>query len=179
MSRPEEEILRRFQFKFLINQDTGRKSVNLLGTIDSQPAILIAEKTAFNVTEFNLAKFPHTSKLPALSLMERNDIYHWFLASQSSPTTPDELARGGGDVKITLIYPATETHIRKYSQQNIRMVTETPEIYVEFVKPYVEGKRIGGRLNWVYNILEHKAESDMIIVEDTDEKDGFILLPDL
>lgn len=111
--------------------------------------------------------------------MERNDIYHWFLASQSAATTPDELAQGGADVKITLIYPATETHVRKYSQQNTRMVTETPEIYKKFVKPYVESKRTGGRLNWVYNILEHKAESDRIIVEDIDEKDGFILLPDL
>lgn len=179
MARPEEETLRRFQFQSLLNQDTGRKSVNLVGSIDSQLAILIAEKTAFNVADFNLAKFPHTSKLPALSLMERNDIYHWFLASQSSPTTPDELAQGGADVKITLIYPATETHVRKYSQQNMRMVTETPDIYRDSVIPYVEGKRVGGRLNWVYNILEHKAESDRIIVEDTDEKNGFILLPDL
>jgi m7GpppX diphosphatase len=31
----------------------------------------------------------------------------------------------------------------------------------------------------VYNILEHKKEQDRIIVEDLDEKDGFIFLPDL
>lgn len=59
------------------------------------------------------------------------------------------------------------------------MVVETPEIYKGLVKPYVEGKRGNGRLDWVYNILEHKAEEESIIVEDTDDVEGFILLPDL
>lgn len=179
MPHPEEDLLRRFQFQFLLNQDTGRKSVTLLGRIDASPAVLIAEKTAFNTTDFNLSKFPHTSKLPALSLMERNDIYHWFLASQYSPTSRDELAQGGADVKITLIYPATDMHVRKYSQQNLRMVTETPEVWREFVRPYVDGKRVGGRLNWVWNILDYRAERERVIVEDGDEREGFVLLPDL
>jgi len=59
------------------------------------------------------------------------------------------------------------------------MVVETPEIYRGLVKPYVEGKRGNGRLDWVYNILEHKAEKESIIVEDTDDVEGFILLPDM
>jgi len=59
------------------------------------------------------------------------------------------------------------------------MVVETPEIYKRLVKPYVDGKRGNGRLDWVYNILEHKAEKESIIAEDTDDVEGFILLPDL
>lgn len=34
-------------------------------------------------------------------------------------------------------------------------------------------------LQWVYNILEHKAETERIIFEDDDPKIGFILAPDL
>jgi hypothetical protein len=52
-------------------------------------------------------------------------------------------------------------------------------IYREFVLPYVNSKRENGRLNWVYNILEKKKESESIIVEDADSQEGFILLPDL
>lgn len=82
-------------------------------------------------------------------------------------------------MKITLIYPATDMHVRKYSQQNLRMVTETPEVWREFVRPYVDGKRVGGRLNWVWNILDYRAERERVIVEDGDEREGFVLLPDL
>lgn len=32
---------------------------------------------------------------------------------------------------------------------------------------------------WVFNILEHKKEADRIVFEDSDPKNGFILLPDL
>lgn len=34
-------------------------------------------------------------------------------------------------------------------------------------------------LQWVYNILEHKKETDRIVFEDPDTETGFILLPDL
>jgi m7GpppX diphosphatase len=47
------------------------------------------------------------------------------------------------------------------------------------VLPYVNSKRENGRLNWVYNILEKKKESESIICEDEDEQEGFMLLPDL
>ncbi|CUS15768.1 unnamed protein product [Tuber aestivum] len=166
----EEAKLRKFRFTRFLNQDTRTKMVNLLGEIDSTPAILIAEKTAFSIIGDHLTKFSHDLHLPKVSLMERNDIYHSFLATQDSEY---------GEVKITLIFPATETHIRKYTHQELRMVVETPEIYRELVKPYVEEKRRNGRLDWVYNILEYKSEKESIIVEDTDDVEGFMLLPDL
>lgn len=156
------------------NIDTRTKTVNLLGKIDSQSAIVIAEKTAFTTDPEFLESFSQPSHLSALSLVERNDIYHWFLASQATGELPRH-----AEAKLTLIFPATETHIRKYSVQSLRMVTETPEIYREHVLPYVSSKRGGGRLNWVYNVLEKKRESESIIIEDTDEQEGFMLLPDL
>lgn len=158
----------------MTGKDTRTKSVSLLGSINSQQAIIIAEKTAFNVSTNILEAFSSKESLGTVSLLDRNDIYHWFLVSKTSGDLPLY-----AEAKITLIYPATETHIRKYSFQNFRVVTETPQIYQDFVKPFIETKREGGRLNWVYNILEHKSESERIIIEDKDDKEGFILLPDL
>ncbi len=34
-------------------------------------------------------------------------------------------------------------------------------------------------LQWVYNILEKKQESERIVFEDPDPETGFILLPDM
>lgn len=154
--------------------DTGTKSINLLGQIASQDAIILVEKTAFNTSPEALHKFSDPSNLSAVRLLDKNDIYHWFLASHPAPDIAHR-----PDVKLTLIYPATEAHIQKYSQQNLRMVTETAQVYKELVKPYVESKRSNGQLNWVHNILNHNSEADMVLFEDKDENEGFILTPDL
>lgn len=58
------------------------------------------------------------------------------------------------------------------------MIKESPDVYAKIVEPYIQ-TMIGSRLEWVYNILDHKAESDRILFEDPDRQNGFILLPDL
>ncbi|RPB25758.1 mRNA decapping hydrolase [Terfezia boudieri ATCC MYA-4762] len=168
------EAFRSFKLVRLLNEDTGTKFMSLLGKIGSQDAIIVAEKTAFNTSPEILAKFQEPSNLSALTMLGQNDIYHWFLASHSEPDNEKR-----PEIKFTFIYPATETHIKKYSRQSLRMVTETPQLYRELVKPYMESTRVGGRLNWVYNILAHQSEAEKIVFEDTDEHEGFILLPDL
>lgn len=94
-----------------------------------------------------------------------------FVSQKSDP-------RHSPSAKYSIIYPATETHIRKYAQQKRRMVAETPALYQSVVLPYILGM-IGERLRWVHNILDHKAESERILFEDPDPVNGFILLPDL
>lgn len=86
------------------------------------------------------------------------------------------------DLKINLIYPCTEKHIKKYSRQGTRMVTETAETYKNSVRPYMQRQREGGRLTWVYNIIEGKTEVEDVIfrtVRGVDTERGFLLLPDL
>lgn len=96
-----------------------------------------------------------------------------------------EVSQGGeffADMKINLIYPCTETHVKKYSRQKVRFVTETPEIYREAVRPYMQSKREAGRLNWVYNIIEGRKEVEDVIYRTELGKsgdEGFLLLPDL
>ncbi len=86
------------------------------------------------------------------------------------------------DLKINLIYPCTETHVKKYSKQGVRMVTETPSVYAEKVRPYMLAKRDQGRLNWVWNIIDGKTEVEDVIYrtpQGRDGEEGFLLLPDL
>ncbi|KAF3924037.1 hypothetical protein ABW21_db0206588 [Orbilia brochopaga] len=168
-----EENLRAFKFERILNQDTGRKSLNLLGTIDGKPAIITAEKTAFDASRApSLAS--SSDGLEALNLLQKNDIYHWFLATYQQSSADGEAA-----AKINLIYPCTAKHIKKYSAQQLHMVVETPEIYRQYVSSYIGREVSRGRLSWVYNILDHREESEKIIFEDPDKTSGFILLPDL
>jgi m7GpppX diphosphatase len=86
------------------------------------------------------------------------------------------------DLKINLIHPCTDKHVKKYSKQGVRMVVETPQIYAEKIRPYMRLQREQGRLNWVWNIIEGKTEVEDVIYrtplgQDGDE--GFLLLPDL
>lgn len=80
-------------------------------------------------------------------------------------------------VKITSIYPATEKHIKKYSYQHVHLINETPDLYKTVTLPSLQAEQFS--LQWVYNILEHKSETERIIFEDPDPEAGFILLPDL
>lgn len=61
------------------------------------------------------------------------------------------------------------------------MVTETPEIYRQHVRPYMQAKREEGRLNWVFNILEGRTEQEDVIMRDDGHgpEDAFLMLPDL
>ncbi|KAK9237572.1 HIT-like domain-containing protein [Lipomyces kononenkoae] len=168
------ELIRQFQFTRILNHDTRSKSINILGTIGSTPAILIAEKTAFTAhDEAAMAKLPTVdSGISSVRLLERNDIYRWYMATlvQDVETSPG--------AKLSLIWPATQTHIDKYAKQRRRVIRETPELYRNVLVPYIDKMR-GDRIQWVYNILSHKSEADRIVYENPDPREGFILLPDL
>jgi m7GpppX diphosphatase len=128
------------------------------------------------------------ASLSLLANLGANDIYHWYVAiSGASPSSTSSGTEHGrtdfvADLKINLICPCTETHIKKYSKQAVRLVTETPEIYRDHVQPYMQSKREEGRLNWVYNIIEGRKEVEDVIYRTELGKagdEGFLLLPDL
>lgn len=152
----------------------GRRTV-LHGTIDEKPALLIAERAPFSAESTHLAAF--TQSLSNIKNLGANDIYFWFMASSSSSPSTTQTQQPP-DLKINLIYPCTAQHIKKYSQQGLRIVTETPEIYAQHVRPYMQAKRDEGRLNWVFNIIEGKAEQEDVMYRETGEE-GFLLAPDL
>jgi len=138
--------------------------------------LLLGERAAFPSDTEHL-----TSLAPSLENIKNlgaNDIYSWFLASSGRPTSSDASVQQLPDLKLNLIYPCTEKHIKKYSPQGLRVVTETPDIYAKHVRPYVQKQREEGRLNWVFNIIEGRTEQEVVMYREHGEE-GFLLLPDL
>jgi len=95
-----------------------------------------------------------------------------------SSTSQASLDVASPDYKINLIYPCTEKHIKKYSQQGLRVVSETPAIYRNHVRPYMQQQRDEGRLNWVFNVLEGRAEQEDVMYQEHGIE-GFLVAPDL
>lgn len=154
------ELVKNFKSSKILNQDPVAHSLVLLGSCDGNTAILILKKTAFQEQQDYALYFER------LESVEKNDIYHvlqgWIHNERSEP-----------DVKVDLICPATEVHIRKHTQQQLTLVRETPDIYAKIVRPYIESFP-PERTSWVDNILSHKSEAEKILYTD----DDFVILPD-
>ncbi|KAK1755823.1 HIT-like domain-containing protein [Echria macrotheca] len=193
-----EALVPRFQLTRQLNQDQAGRRTSLLGTIDSQPALLILERAPFPSSESYLSSLPST--LLSLRNLGANDIYHWYLAQSghSSPSTPTDSNSNETeffpDLKINLIYPCTQKHIAKYTKQPLRSVTETPSIYAQHIRPYIATQHTAGRLTWVHNILDGLKEVEDVIYRtsppppnppipsegpSSSDDEGFLLLPDL
>ncbi|OQE13607.1 hypothetical protein PENFLA_c045G02228 [Penicillium flavigenum] len=179
-----EALITKFQVSKLLKQDQNGRRIALLGTIDNTQGILIAERAAFPTESLAVLQAFH-SAISRINNLGDNDIYRWYLASSSGntndPTPAEAAANRHQDLKLNLIWPCTAQHIKKYSDQQLRMVTETAEIYRAHVRPYMQAKREEGRLNWVFNILEGRTEQEDVIMRDEGHgpEDGFLMLPDL
>ncbi|XP_063390197.1 m7GpppX diphosphatase [Cydia fagiglandana] len=160
--------LKDFVVEKILNNNTNRKTVCVQGKFKDKSgvAIVILEKNAFKEEELdNDGYFSVDSQLRTFF---ENDIYGNF------ECYPKASLNG---VKTTIIYPATEKHIAKFSQQEIHIVLETPELYEKLTLPHLEKEQFN--LQWVYNILEGKSEADRIVYNNKCETEGFVLLPDL
>ena len=157
----------------ILQDNRSHKTLFLHGKFDENvedDAVIILEKRPFDLKSNSLKKV--FSSATTLKTDLQNDIYTTFSAQ-----LPSDL----NDVKATVIYPATKKHIEKYKSQKLVIVNETADDYMAITKPFLE-KQFENQsfsLQWVYNILEHKKESDRIIFEDLDPEVGFILLPDM
>lgn len=200
----ETDVLQGFCIDRILDEDPKQKSAILLGTIPSatgkDQAILILEKTHFSNrfysqlsaaasremsqaetsiiqsrTTETAGQASQASVFSCVKSLGQNDIYTWLLAWLTQKQNGEQ---ADADVKLTLICPATQTHIDKYSAQMKVMVTETPIMYATKVLPWIESFP-PSRIQWVYNILEHKKEADTILYENSCPNHGFIIVPDL
>ncbi|KAG2414266.1 hypothetical protein HFD88_003457 [Aspergillus terreus] len=171
-----EALISKFEITKLLKQDQNGRRIAMLGTIDGTQGILIAERAAFATESLQVLRAFHAA-ITRVNNLGDNDIYRWYMASSGS----DAASESSADLKLNLIWPCTEQHIKKYSDQVLRMVTETPEIYRDYIRPYMSAKREEGRLNWVFNILEGRTEQEDVILRDAGHgpEDGFLMLPDL
>ncbi|XP_068515668.1 m7GpppX diphosphatase isoform X2 [Anas acuta] len=126
-------------------------------------AVLILEKTPFQEEKIEELLRKHTK----LELQMANDIYSTYRLYP-----PPELS----EIKTTVVYPATEKHLQKYLRQEVHLIRESWEDYKNITLPFIQSQSFS--IQWVYNILEKKAEADRIIHENQDPSNGFVLVPD-
>lgn len=158
-----------FKVDKVLYNNTKIKTVCLQGSFKdfSGIGIVLLEKSAFDERHIEQNSDLFTTK-SSLVKEFHNDIYSNFKCIPTPEINP---------VKATIIHPATQKHIEKFSVQNSYIVEETPSIYYDIVLKHIEKDQF--TLDWVYNILDHKSEVDRIVFEDPCEETGFILLPDL
>ncbi|KAL9872289.1 m7GpppX diphosphatase-like [Glossina fuscipes fuscipes] len=185
--------LTNFRLQRILNNNTRNKSIALLGCFpeqsDADKAVVIFEKQAFRES-----KVATESDQSGKQLLEKNcennvkdtSLMSYFCSDLKVQTEfindiygsyqcvpPVELS----GVKTTVIYPASQKHIEKYTVCQKYIISESPELYEEITLPYISTSQHS--LEWVYNILDHKQEVERIVYEDPDPETGFILLPDL
>ncbi|KAK3804128.1 hypothetical protein RRG08_015702 [Elysia crispata] len=161
-------LFKDFTLKRVLREDPRSKTISLHGSLTkgqhvSADAVVLLERKPFEVStlEDSLHKTRTTETLS-------NDIY----------STHDAFSPGlSPDLKATVICPATEKHISKYSEHEPFLVRETPDLYKNVTEPCMAQSKFS--IQWVYNILEKKTESERIVVEDSDPDLGFVLLPDM
>ncbi|TRY96590.1 hypothetical protein DNTS_007578 [Danionella cerebrum] len=135
----------------ILRECAREKNVFIHGKVKDQDAVVILEKTPFRQDTLS-----ELLKASELKLEMKNDVYSTFQLH-----APAHL---------------NEKHIKKYLHQEVFLVEESGEDYRNLTLPYISGQSFS--LQWVYNILEKKAEADRIVFEDPDPKTGFVLLPD-
>ncbi|KAG1439762.1 hypothetical protein G6F56_012181 [Rhizopus delemar] len=153
------EILEKFVFERALNNDPRNKLVYLLGKVDEENCILSFEKTEFESKELSSLN----KNLTKLTNEVENNIYRWALGQISV-----------SELRVKVIYPATDLHIAKYEAQTRILLKETPEDYQQLTLPYIQSIP-ASRTQWVKNILNGEAEADRVIYRD----DKMVVLPDM
>lgn len=155
-----------FKLLRILSEDARTKFTAVEGTFAdvSEPAVVVLEKTPFSKENLQ-SVFTHDTKLEETF---HNDVYTSY---------GGKLSAALNGLTATVIFPATQKHVDKYVYKAQHMITETPKLYKEVTEPYIASQQLS--LQWVYNILEHKKESERILYEDPDPETGFILLPDM
>lgn len=156
------------QIKFIktLNENAKAKMITIQGEYNKQPVVVVLEKTP--ISESSVKGLMESSS----SVLDKdfvNDIYGKYDLQPNYPCL--------SIMRATIIHPATENHIEKYTKHDSRLIVETVEDYKSITLPYITMSQLN--LEWVYNILDHVSEVDRIVFEDPDPFNGFVLLPDM
>lgn len=167
-SAAAERPLSGFRLQTVLRESARDKTIFLHGQVSgdgqsTEDAVVILERAPFQADAVSRLLGDNLE----LKLQLKNDIYGVYHL-----TPPPDL----NEVKATIIRPATEKHIKKYQRQELFLIQESGDDYTKITLPFIESQSFS--IQWVYNILEKKAEEDRIVHENPDPAVGFILLPD-
>ena len=122
-----------FTIDRVLSEDVKSKSIvvagHFAGTTTENAAVIIAEKTPPTLADLAELFSSDNSKF---STNTSNSIYAQIEASCGSGCL--------GNVRLLTVYPATEAHLAKYSQQTRHVIHETPKDYAEITKPFIESQ---------------------------------------
>ncbi|XP_012524764.1 m7GpppX diphosphatase [Monomorium pharaonis] len=157
-----------FKVTKVLQNNCARKLICMEGTFEDRDgsAVVLLEQRSFPYDKEIMEKDFFDGKMIFRKIFT-NDIYRNYSCF------PTEERNG---LQATVIYPATQTHINKYKKHELFMIDETYELYQQVTLPYIESMSLS--LEWITNILEHKAEQESIIYEDPDKDNGFVLVTD-
>lgn len=172
--------LSQITFKKVLHEDPRSKMFAFQGEYKGFDAVVVLERTAFSeesvksimshgISSSDTNNGGTASMDYELSRDFVNDIYGKY-DLRPNPSL--------NQIKTTIIHPASVKHIEKYSTQDVRLVKESADDYLQITLPFITSNQLLD-LQWVHNILEHKSESERIVFEDPHPENGFILLPDL
>lgn len=150
----------KFEITKIINEDARSKHLAVLLRDGKDEAVALFDKLPFNPVQESLKELVST-----LKPIDVNDIYHRFI----DPV---------GGFQCKLIFPASAAHIKKYSNQERRIISETPAMHRSITRPYFDSLRSTGQIDWIENILNDTSETERRLIDKKCPESGFILLPD-
>lgn len=152
---PAEFDWKTFDRSDVINEDNRSKSIALKlknGSKEGDIAVALMERLPLERdTAFGLLREASQSSEQVF----HNDIYYTFMNKQAG-------------FECRLVYPATEAHVAKYTEQERRMVHETPEQHRLITRPFWKALCDSGQIAWVDNILLGKKEADRVLLNTDD-----------
>uniref|UniRef100_A0A0K0ENE1 m7GpppX diphosphatase n=1 Tax=Strongyloides stercoralis TaxID=6248 RepID=A0A0K0ENE1_STRER len=155
-----------FSFVRILSSNLEFKSICLLfeNNKTKNQAIIIINKKPFDIEKVN-----EWIKSCSIEYIDSNDIYGNYHLTLDQPFNKN---------KCTFIYPCTQKHIIKYSEQKEYLIRETGDCYKKITLPYLMENNVS-EVTWIKNIFEKDYEKESVIFKDIDPDTGFLLLADL
>lgn len=170
----DDNKLEEFKFERVLRIDSKRKQVCLECSYQQRAAVLILEKNPFDEQLLSKIGDNFNQVIKRCTNLFRNDIYGSYLVNLILDDGEHDALLN--KIFMTIIHPASPKDIEKYIDHPHRMIAETADMYERITKPYIEQQvSTPGHLQWLYNVLDGKAETDRIIHSDND----FILANDM
>ena len=170
----KKQVVNNFKYRETISKNSPgiRK---LLGDIDGEQAIVTIKMPSFNHNDNQetelLQLLRHGDFGEVLLSNEEYEMYH---VGSTGTTSSFKFV-------VEVICPATEFHIEKHRDKEIVLVRETAEMYRDMTTIFIENHKDEHReqIQWLLNILNGTSEQDSIFFRNTDQADGFVLLPNM
>ena len=133
-----------FKFERTLSENPTSKSVVVFGKFPSDSkddfAVILAEKLAFTKEAIEKLFTEDTT----FTHNFQNDIYGQYTSDAG--------------IKLTIIHPATEKHVNKYTQQNSVIVQESATAYATKIRPYAETQALSLQVHVCFIICELAAK---------------------